>query len=185
MYCVVSSQARSLRGQFAQQLPDGDPPVRIEAGRRLVQKQHRRRRDQTGSDVQPPAHPAGVAAGQAPGRLEQVEALQQFLGAPAHSLSGESVQPSDHAQVLAAGQIRVDRGVLARHADQAPNRARLCDDVEAGDARPPGIGDEQRGQDPHRGRLARPVRPKQRQHRARRQLEVDAVERPHRTEALG
>jgi hypothetical protein len=180
VYWVVSSRLVPC----AVSSREGDAPVRVEAGRRLVEEQHRRRGDQAGGDVQPPAHPAGVGADQPPGRVEQLEALQQLLGAPAGFLSGKSVKPSDHAQVLAAGQIGVDRGVLARQADQPPDRARLCDDVEAGNAPPAAVGCERRRQDPHGGGLARPVRAKQRQHLARPKLEIDAVERPHRAEAL-
>ena len=54
--------------------------------------------------------------------------------------------------------------------------SRLLDDVEAGHGRAPGVGLEQRGQDPDRRRLARAVGPEQTEDGALGDLEVDAVE---------
>ena len=63
-------------------------------------------------------------------------------------------------------------------------RARVADDVEAGDARRAGVGRQQRGEDAHRGRLAGAVGAEHAEHGAGRGLEVDAVERAHVAERL-
>ena len=49
---------------------------------------------------------------------------------------------------------------------------------------PDAVRGEQRGQDPHRGGLARPVRAEQGEHRARRDLEVDSVQHHRVAERL-
>src|SRR5262249_53242448 len=65
-------------GQLAEQFPHCDPPVWVEAGRRLVEEQHRRLGDQAGGDVQAAAHPARVGAGLPVAGRGEVEPLQQF-----------------------------------------------------------------------------------------------------------
>ena len=55
--------------------------------------------------------------------------------------------------------------------------ARVADDVEARDARRALVGGEQRGQDPHRGRLAGAVRAEQPEDAARLDAQVDAAKR--------
>ena len=71
--------------------------------------------------------------------------------------ASQPAQPADHDQVLAAGQQLVEGGVLCGHADAALHRGGLADHVVAGDACRAGVGQRQRGEDPHRGGLARAV----------------------------
>ena len=66
---------------------------------------------------------------------------------------------------------------MARKADVLTNLPRLPDDVEARDARRARVGREQRGQDPHRGRLAGAVRAEQPEDAARLDSEVDTAQR--------
>ena len=70
----------------------------------------------------------------------------------------------------------VDRRVLAGEADAGAQRARVADDVEAGDAGRAGVGGEEGGEDPDRRRLAGPVGAEDAEDGAGRGLEVDAVE---------
>jgi hypothetical protein len=86
------------------------------------------------------------------------------------------VEAADHVEVLEAREVLVDRGVLPRQADPRAQRGRLLHHVEPRDAGAAGVGDEQRGEDPHRGRLARPVGAEQAEHRALLHLQVDPVE---------
>ena len=79
-------------------------------------------------------------------------------------------------EVLAAAQRLVERGVLADQPDPAPHRAGLADDVVAGHRRPARVRPDERREDPHRRRLARPVGAEQAAHGARRDLEVEPVE---------
>ena len=95
-----------------------------------------------------------------------------------------AVQAPDHDEVLQAGEVLVDRGVLAREADLVAQLRRVGDDVEAGDLGAAGVGPQQRREDPHDRRLAGAVGAEQAEHRARRGLEVDAVERADVAEGL-
>ena len=74
------------------------------------------------------------------------------------SAEGDVVQTADHLEVLQAGQVLVHRGVLAGQADHATELRRLPYDVVPGHGGAPAVGVEQRGQDPHGGRLAGAVR---------------------------
>ena len=95
------------------------------------------------------------------GRLGELEALEQLVRARPRLLAGHVVELPDHLEVLEAGQVLVDGRVLAGEPDLGPQRRGVPDDVEAGDARAARVGLEQRGEDPHRGGLARPVRAEQ------------------------
>ena len=98
-------------------LPEPDPAARVEPGRRLVEEEHRRPRDQRRGEVEPPPHPARVGAHQPAARFGEVEALQQ-LGRPRLRLAlRQVVELADHLQVLEPGQVLVDRRVLAGEAD--------------------------------------------------------------------
>ena len=83
------------------------------------------------------------------------------------------VEPADQDEVLAPGQVAVDRGELAGQADDAAQRARVADDVVAGDGRPAAVRREERRQDPDRGRLAGAVRTEQPEDRAFLDAQVD------------
>ena len=73
-------------------------------------------------------------------------------------------EPPDQLQVLAPGEVLVDRGVLAGETDRAAHPVRVLGDVEAEHLARPPSGQEQRGEDAHRGGLARAVRPEQAEH---------------------
>ena len=81
--------------------------------------------------------------------------------------------------VLPAGQVLVDGGVLPGQADGAAHRIGLGDHVVAEHRGAARVGAQDGGEDAHDGGLARPVRAEQTEHRARLDLERDAVERPH------
>src|SRR5512133_2929823 len=94
-------------------------------------------------------------------------------------------EPSDEAQVLAAGEVGVDGRVLAGQPDLRPDFLRLAHDVSPEHLGSPGVRLENRRQDPDRRGLAGAVRPEQTKDGARRDLEIDPVERGHVVEALG
>ena len=65
--------------------------LRVEAGGRLVEEQHRRAVDERGGEVEPPAHAARVGADGPVGGVGELEALEQLVGArlrPGLGLSG-------------------------------------------------------------------------------------------------
>ena len=71
----------------------------------------------------------------------------------------EAVQDRVEPDVLLARQVLVEARALEDDPDEAPDGARLGDDVAAGDRRPPGRRQERGRQDRDRGRLARAVGP--------------------------
>ena len=171
------------RGAFGDpafdRLPEADAAARVEPGGRLVEEEDRRPGDQGGGEVEAAAHPARVGADEAVGGFVEVEALQQLGGAGARLALRQVVEAADHLQVLGPGQVLVHRRVLTGEADLGPQPRRLAGDVEAGDAGAAAVGREQRGEDADRGRLAGAVGPEQAEHGAGRDLQIDAVERPH------
>ena len=89
----------------------------------------------------------------------------------------EAVEPAEEHQVLPAAEDLVDGRLLAAEPDAPPHLVRDGCDVDAGDLRAAAVGAQQGGEDPHRGRLARAVRPEQPADRALRHVEVESVER--------
>ena len=69
-------------GQALDDPPHGQAALRVEAGRRLVEEDHRRMADQAGGEVEPAAHPARVGAHPAPAGRGQLELLEQLGRAP-------------------------------------------------------------------------------------------------------
>jgi hypothetical protein len=69
-------QRRPIADELAHDRPDLIAATRIQPGRRLVQEQHARARQQTRCEVETPPHPAGVRAGRTVGGVSQVEALE-------------------------------------------------------------------------------------------------------------
>ena len=61
-YCVVSRTVVPSAHQLADHAPQLVAALRVEAGRRLVEEQHRRPVHQRGGEVEPPPHPARVGA---------------------------------------------------------------------------------------------------------------------------
>ena len=156
-------ERHALADEAPDDVPHPEPAARVETGRRLVEDEQPRPPDQGAGEVQPPPHPARVGLDDPVAGIDQLELLEQLVGALLRLGRGQLVQPAEQPEVLAAGQVLVDRGVLARQADDPPDRVRLADDVEAGDRGSAGIGLEEGRQDPDGGRLAGAVRPEQAQ----------------------
>src|SRR5690606_22725155 len=74
------------------------------------------------------------------------------------------------------GQHFVDRRVLPDQADRPPHPAGVARHVVPRHARAPAVGAQERGQDAHRGRLARAVEAEQPADRALGHLQVEAVQ---------
>ena len=133
-YWVVRSTVVPAATRRLDRLPQREPAARVQAGRRLVEEQHRRAEDQRGRQVEPAAHAAGVGLGGPLRGLGQLEALEQLVGAGARVGARHVVELADHLEVLEAGQVLVDRGVLAGQPDLGAQRGGVLLDVEAGDA---------------------------------------------------
>ena len=133
--------------------------------------------DEREREVEPALHPAGVAAHLAVGRVDEADALEQLGGARAALLARQRLQARLQPQVLAAGEQRIERGLLQRGADRLAHLRPLLHDVEAADARDAGGRRQQRRQHQHGRRLAGAVRAEEAVDLARRDGEVDAVDR--------
>jgi len=81
--------------------------------------------------------------------------------------------------VLATGEQWVQGHVLERSTDEAAHLGTLMGDVEASHARAAGGRGQQGGEHEHGRRLAGAVGPQEAVDLARRDVEVDAVDRPH------
>jgi len=138
----------------------------------------------SGGKVEPPAHPARVGLGLAAAGLDEVEALEQLIGALARAQLREVVEAAHHLQVLVAREVLVDRRVLPREPDARPDPLGVLHDVEPVHLRPPGVGLEERGEDPHRRGLARAVGAEQAEDGALLGLEVESAQGVRVPEAL-
>ena len=100
-----------------------------------------------------------------PAASVSAELLEQLVPAGPRRGAAHPVEAAHHRQVLPAGEVLVDRGVLPGQADPLAQPRGLGDDVEPRDADLALVGPQQRGEDPHRGRLARAVGTEQRRGR--------------------
>ena len=82
-YCVVSTIVVPSAREAVDDVPQLQPAARVEAGRRLVEEQHRRRDHEAGGQVEAPAHAARVRAQRAVGRVRELEHVEQLGGAVA------------------------------------------------------------------------------------------------------
>ena len=168
---VLAREPRHLR-------PERVAALRVEAGRRLVEKEDARLVDQRQREVETALHPARVGLHFAVGGLREPDALEQrFASLPALRL-GHAVQRRLQAQVLAAGEQRVERGLLQRRADRGAHLRSFAHHVEARDARGAGRRREQGREHVHGRRLAGAVRAEEAVDLARGHREVDPVDGP-------
>ncbi len=103
-----------------------EPAARVEARRRLVEEQHRGMRHEAGREVEPAQHAAGVGLRRPVGRVDEVELLQQLVGALPRVVGGQVVQPADHLEVLPAGELVDDGRRLPGEPDDGATAAASC-----------------------------------------------------------
>ena len=87
-----------------------------------------------------------------------------------------AVEPADHLEVLGPGQVLVDGGVLAGEPDLVAHPVGVGQHVDARHLGAAAVGHQQRGQDPHRRRLAGPVGAEQAEDGALGDGEVEAAQ---------
>jgi hypothetical protein len=176
-----------LRGQHerhafldeaAEELPEVVAALRIEAGRRLVEEQHRRARDQAGRKIEPPAHAPGERPHQALSCLLEPQLGEQLRGAPAHGRTRQVVETAHELEVRAGREQAVDGGALPRQSDTSTHLGGLGDGVEAGHERTAGGRQRQRREDADGGRLARSVVAEQAEDAAGGSVEARLAQRP-------
>ena len=166
-------------------LPHAHSAGRIEAGRRLVEEQHRRSRHQArrrgpGAGASRRSTPSGFGrrrrsdrtARAARSRAAFASARRRPLSRPIITRFCRPVRTSSRvASCAVTPMLRC-------------TAAGLADDVVAGDSRRAGVGERERRQDPNRRRLAGAVRSEDAEDRAGGHLQVDPVERHGRAESL-
>ena len=154
-------------------LPDRLAADRVEAGGRLVEEEHAGLVDERGGEVEPALHPARVGADAAVGGLRQPDPAEQRVGAPVALGAVEAVEGRLQPDQL----LPVISGSSAASWSATPIAERTAagslDDVVAGDPGAAAGRPQQRGQHPHRGRLAGAVRAEERVDLALGDLEVD------------
>ena len=161
--------------EVADDLPHHPPTPRVEACGRLVEEDDPRVADEGHRQVEPASHPPGEGRKRLLRRFDQIEPLEQLGGAPAALALAEVTKIRHQDQVLLAGQEAIDGRELTRHADRSADGVGFAADVVAGDLDLAVIRGDQRREDVDRCRLPGTVRPEQGEHRARGDLEVDAV----------
>ena len=145
----------------------------IEPAGRLVEQQHLRIVQQHAGQAEPLRHAAGKARGQRVALVVQVDQVEHFVAdlpplGPVDPIGGgEELEILDHLHVV------VDAEEIGHEADQPADFLRPGVDRVAADVGLAPGGIEQRGQDLHRGGLARPVRPDEAEHVPRLELDVE------------
>ena len=186
-YCVVSRTVDAVVDERAHDAPHVLALGRVQAGRRLVEEDHRRAADEAGGEVEPAAHAAGVGlrAGRSAASVRSNQSSSSCARARA-SRPAEVEQPADHAPGSGVPvSVLVDRRVLAGQPDRLADlgAASATTSWPSTRARAP-VGAQQRGQDADGGRLAGAVGAEHAEHRASPRREVDPVERLGVAEAL-
>src|SRR6266436_1339049 len=98
--------------------------LRIEAERRLVEKQHLRGVQQPAGDLEPPLHPARERLHEIPAPLPQLEHREQGLRPFPPDLARHVIQDAVDVHVFPRRQVAVETGVL-KHDTEPPPHVRL------------------------------------------------------------
>ena len=114
--------------QFFDIRPDIIARLRIEACRRLVQKQDRRRVQQPASDLEAPLHAAGKRLDQVVLAVPQLDELHQVLDFGRRFSARHSIEPRVKEHVLVRRQLVVERRVLKDDAERLPHVMRPLPD---------------------------------------------------------
>src|SRR5271165_2139835 len=156
-------------------VPDGDPGLRVEPHRRLVEEQHPRRVEQAARDLQPALHAPGVGGDHAAPPVPQPDHLEHLTQPRPERGLRHAVQVGVEAQVLLPGQVVIQGGVLEHQADVAAHGVSFPHHVMTGDPGGTRGRVRQGAQDLDRGGFTRPVRAEEAEGLSGGYLEVDAA----------
>ena len=165
-----------LASQRLDEVAHGLRGLRVERGRRLIEKHHRRLVEQRPRDRQLLLHPLAERARFTVPSIPQVEQPQILLDLPLHIL--HAVHVGEELQVVPRAQSIVQPRRLGEDADLRLDRqVRLAhfQVVDPGAAR---AGADQAGEHAHGGRLAGAVRPQEAEHLALLHLQAEAIDGP-------
>ena len=170
----------ALIGQLPQETPDPQDAVGIQAIDRLVQHDRLRIGQQRRCDPEPLPHAQRERSRGFTGSVGQAHEIQQVI----HSGRPDTHRGTQRQQVIACRAALVHRLCLQQRPQFGHGRGRVCV-RPAVDKRLPGGGPVQTEDHPHRGGLARPVRPQKACDAARLDREADAVDRDDIAVLLG
>jgi hypothetical protein len=115
-------------------------------------------------------------------QLPQVGEVRHLIHPPFQLGAAQPVGPGVEVDIVGDGHVRV-RGEMVRHpADARTHLVGVLDDVDAAQPHRTSGRQVKRGEDAHRGRLARAIGPDQAHDLAARQVEGHAVHRLHAVE---
>ena len=174
----------ALGAQRVDQRPQLLADLRVEADGRLVEQHEPRPVHERARDQQPPAHAARELVRARVAAVGELRDLERALDRRLALAARDPVEVREHAQVLLDGQRRVEVVELRHDAHLGARRLRVARQRVAEHLDLALVGDRLRGQQPHRGRLARAVGPEQPDAGALRHLEVEVVDGGDRAVAL-
>ena len=179
LFHVVRREQDRLPGlvQLAQYLPQGEPALRVEAGRGLVEEEDPGPVEDRPGHHQALGHTAGKRVGVGRRAIGQAKVFERLIRgllgfAPAHP----EVQAVEE-EVLAHGEAAVERVGLGHHADDLLGQAGVGPHVDAADDRFAARRNDAGREHADRRRLARAVGPQQAEDLALVHLEVERVDR--------
>ena len=163
--------------QAADLVPHSGSRLGVKPGRRLVEEQHDRAVDHPQPDIEPAAHAPGVGLDRPVAGVGQVQRLEQLRRPGVGIRAREAEQATLHHQLATAAHPRIRAAGLRDVADPPTHRLRVPGHVVAGDTGDPGGRQEERGEDPERGRLAGTVGAEEAEDRAGLNVQIDTCNR--------
>ena len=148
----------ALGGEGADQDPEVDPRLRIEAARGLVEQQHRRVVHERAGEAHPLLLPAGEHAGRLVGELVEVHERDELLRPRRGALLREAVQAAGQLERRPRRQRRPGAEHVGHPAGDRADAGGVLERVDPADPDRAGVGGEQRRQHQQQRRLARAVR---------------------------
>ncbi len=171
---VRREEDRPARGSHVpEQTHHVQPLPRIHAVEGLVEQQDARLVDERPGELGALAHPLGIRADRAVGRLGQLDRGDRLIGGA--SRIGDALELGIEQGEFVAGQIARDRLALG-HQPHIAIDVRVAERRSTGDAHDPRGRGEQTGEQMQQGRLAGAVGPQQSGH-ARTERERDVIDR--------
>jgi hypothetical protein len=141
----------------SEQIPQGQPALRVQARGRLVEEEHRGAVEDGPRHHEPLRHPAGQGEHRCLGPLGQLELAEQLVGDPARLLGPHAEQPAVEVEVLPDSELAVQGVLLGHDPAELLGQRRVRGDVHPAEVRPAGRRHHPCGQHPGRGCLARAV----------------------------
>ena len=166
----------ALLVELAEDLPQRETALRIEAGGGLVEEQRGRTVHDRPRDHEALRHAARERGDRFRRPLAEAELLEQTRGLGPGRLRGHPEESAVEVEVLPHAERAVERVALGHHADHLLRRGGVLDHVDAADERPAARGDDPGGQHARRGGLAGTVGAEQTEDLALVHLEVEIVD---------